>query len=53
MYIEYAYTNRAEFIAVAAQGNPKAYSEEFKQVLIDLGMPEWFFNIRKFKSYNC
>lgn len=52
-HIDYAYTNRAEFIAVAAEGNPKLYSDEFKQVLIDLGMPEWFFGIRKFKSYNC
>ena len=26
---------------------------EFKQILIELGMPEWFFEIRKFKSYNC
>lgn len=51
-HIDYAYTNRKEFIAVAAEGNPEAYSEEFKQVLIDLGMPEWFFSIRKFKSYN-
>ena len=29
------------------------YSDEFKQVLIALGMPDWFFRIRKFKSYNC
>ena len=28
-------------------------TEEFKQILIELGMPEWFFEIRKFKSYNC
>ena len=52
-HIDYAYTNRAEFLAVAAEGDPKAYSDEFKQVLIDLGMPDWFFGIRKFKSYNC
>lgn len=52
-HIDYAYNNRSEFIAVAAEGNPRLYSEEFKQILIELGMPEWFFEIRKFKSYNC
>lgn len=47
--INYAYTNRAEFIAVAAQGDYTKYSEEFKQVLIDLGIPEWFFKIRRIR----
>ena len=51
--IDYAYTNRKEFIAVAAQGDHTKYSDEFKQVLVDLGMPDWFFTIRKFKSYNA
>lgn len=51
-HIDYAYTNRAEFIAVAAEGDVTKYSEEFKQVLIELGVPKWFFKIRKFKSYN-
>ena len=39
--IEYAYTNRAEFIAVAGTGDCSKYSDEFKEVLIKLGMPEY------------
>lgn len=44
-YIEYAHTDKREFIAVAAQGDVTKYSDDFKKVLIDNGMPEWFFNI--------
>ena len=43
--IEYAYNNQEEFIAVASQGNLSAYSPEFRKVLVDLGMPEWIFNL--------
>ena len=45
-HIDYAYTNRAEFIAVAAEGDLSRYSAEFKDVLIKLGMPEYLFNIK-------
>ncbi|MDR1167959.1 MAG: hypothetical protein LBK53_03595 [Heliobacteriaceae bacterium] len=44
-HIDYAYTNRAEFIAVAAEGNFAKYSPEFKKVLVELGMPEWCFRL--------
>ena len=43
--ILYGYTNTLEYIAVASEGNLKAYSPEFRQVLIDFGMPEWMFNL--------
>lgn len=45
-HIRYAYTNRAEFIAVAAEGDMSKYSPEFKNDLIKLGMPEFAFNLR-------
>lgn len=48
-HIPYAYNNPQEFIAVASQGNLEAYSPEFRQVLIDFGMPEWMF---KFPEIN-
>ena len=44
-YIRYGYTEPAEFIAVAAQGDFSKYSPEFKQVLINLGTPAWVFNL--------
>lgn len=45
--LKYAYKDKNEFIAVAAQGNCRKYSQEFKQVLIKLGMPEWVFELKK------
>lgn len=44
-HIDYAYENRSEFIAVAAEGDFTKYSPEFKIVLVDLGMPEWAFDM--------
>ena len=44
-HIEYAYTNRNEFLAVAAEGDMSQYSPEFKEVLIKIGMPEYVFNL--------
>lgn len=46
-HISYAYNNTLEFIAVASEGDMSKYSPEFKQVLIDFGMPEWMFNLEK------
>lgn len=43
--IEYAHRNTKEFIAVASQGDMSKYSPEFKQVLIDFGMPEWLLKL--------
>ena len=45
-HISYAFNNTKEFIAVASEGNMSKYSPEFKQMLIDFGMPEWMFNMR-------
>ena len=45
-HIQYAYSNTKEFIAVASEGDMSKYSPEFKQVLIDFGMPEWMFKIQ-------
>lgn len=42
---DYAYTNKKEFVAVAAEGDFSKYSEAFKQVLAKLGMPEWVFKM--------
>lgn len=39
--IKYAYTNIHEFIAVASQGDMSQYSDEFKQVLLKFGLPEF------------
>lgn len=50
--IDYAYTNKLEFIAVAAEGDFTKYSPEFKQVLVDLGMPEWIFKLDSNKTVN-
>lgn len=44
--VEYAHTNKRELLAVAATGDYRKYSEEFKQVLVRLGMPEWIFNLK-------
>ena len=44
-HIEYAYTNRNEFLAVAAEGDLSRYSPEFKEVLMRIGMPEFVFNL--------
>lgn len=44
--LDYAYTNPQEFIARASEGDMSQYSPEFKQVLVDFGMPEWMFNMK-------
>ena len=44
-HIEYAYTNRNEFLAVAAEGDLSQYSPEFRNVLIKIGMPEYVFDL--------
>ena len=44
-HIKYAYTNRNEFLAVAAEGDLSQYSPEFKEILIKIGMPEYVFNL--------
>ena len=44
--IAYAYNNPAEFIARASEGDMSKYSPEFKQMLIDFGMPEWMFKMQ-------
>lgn len=44
-HIEYAYTNKSEFLSVAAEGDLSRYSPEFKQVLIKMGMPEYVFDL--------
>lgn len=43
--IEYAYTDKAEFLAVAAQGDYSKYSKEFKELLVKLGLPDWMFKM--------
>ncbi|MCR5266719.1 MAG: GNAT family N-acetyltransferase [Cyanobacteria bacterium RUI128] len=43
--IAYGYNSPAELIARASEGNLKSYSPEFRQVLIDFGMPEWLFDL--------
>ena len=44
-HIEYAYTNKNEFLAVAAEGDLSQYSPEFKAILIKMGMPEYVFDL--------
>ena len=45
-HIAYAYNNPMEFIAVASEGDLSKCSPEFKQALIDFGMPEWEFYLK-------
>ena len=44
--IEYAYTDKAEFLAVAAEGDYSKYSKEFKELLVKLGLPDWMFKMK-------
>lgn len=44
-HIRYAYNSREEFLAVAAEGDFKRYSPEFKEVLKKLGMPDFVFEL--------
>jgi len=45
-HIPYAYNNPQEFIAVAAEGDLSKCSAEFRQMLVDFGMPEWQLNMK-------
>lgn len=45
--VEYAHNNPMEYIAVASEGDMSKYSDEFKKVLVKLGMPEWEFSLEK------
>ena len=51
-HISYAYTNRAEFLAVASEGDMRAYSPEFKKALNKMGMPEWMLNMQNSSHSN-
>ncbi len=50
--IPYAYTNKAEFVAVAAEGDYSKYSPEFKELLVKLGLPKWMFNMKAKDNVN-
>ena len=52
MHIPYAYNNTNEFIAVAAEGDMSKYSPEFKQMLLDFGMPEWQLKMKDFSYWD-
>ena len=52
MHIPYAYNNTKEFIAVAAEGDMSKYSPEFKQILLDFGMPEWQLKMKDFSYWD-
>lgn len=45
-HIEYAFTDKREFVAVAAEGDHTKYSSEFKDILIRLGLPEYLFDMQ-------
>uniref|UniRef100_UPI004028F7C2 hypothetical protein n=1 Tax=Candidatus Scatousia sp. TaxID=3085663 RepID=UPI004028F7C2 len=49
-HIPYAYTNKAEFLAVAAEGDYSKYSKEFKELLVKFGLPDWMFKMNKKNS---
>jgi hypothetical protein len=45
-WIDYAFSCRKELIAVAiGEGDTTKYSPEFKELLVELGVPEWAFNL--------
>ncbi len=39
-HIEYAYTNKSEFLAVIAEGDLSRCSDEFKNILLKIGLPD-------------
>lgn len=43
---KYAHTCREEFIAVASEGDYSKYSDEFKQALKSIGLPDWIFDLK-------
>lgn len=45
--IKYAYTNVSEFLAVTASGDTSKFSDEFKDILVKLGMPRFVFDLDK------
>lgn len=45
-HIPYAYNNKAEFLAVAAEGDYTKYSKEFKELLVKMGLPKWIFDMK-------
>ena len=49
-YARYAYTDKSELLAVAAEGDYTKYSPEFKETLIKLGMPKWVFKMQPPKN---
>lgn len=49
-HIPYAYTNKAEFLAVASEGDYSKYSKEFKELLVKLGLPDWMFKMNEKNS---
>lgn len=51
-HIPYAYTNKSEFLAVAAEGDYSKYSPEFKDLLVKLGLPKWMFNMKARDNIN-
>lgn len=42
---DYAHTNKHEFLAVCATGNPVYYSKKLKEKLVELGLPEYVFSL--------
>lgn len=44
--INYAYSNKNEFIAVASEEDYTKYSDEFKDKLVKLGTPEWALKLK-------
>lgn len=50
-HISYAFNNMKEFIAVASEGDMSKYSDWFKEILLDFGMPEYVMRMPKNK-YN-
>ena len=44
-HIDYAHSDKEEYVAVASEGDTSKYSDEFKEALIKLGMPKWAFEL--------
>lgn len=49
-HIPYAYTNKADFLAVASEGDYSKYSKEFKELLVKFGLPDWMFKMNEKNS---
>ncbi len=50
-HVSYAFKDRWEFLAVAAEGDMKLYSSDFKKLLVKLGMPKFVLKMQNLGAH--